>query len=105
MVSTPLTYAFPTVVVAGACSSAKSTAPVHPSPQTPHGSGPPLPHDVPATILSAPLALRPPESSDAGREEEKMDDDTIHKAKLTKLLEIEGYESVVAGEVPAMPSR
>ncbi len=40
-----------------------------------------------------PLALRRPDSSGAGCEEENMDD-ALRRAKLAKLIEIEGYESL-----------
>jgi hypothetical protein len=43
-------------------------------------------------IAVLPLALRRPNFSDAGCEEEIMDD-ALRQAKLAKLIEIEGYDS------------
>jgi len=46
-----------------------------------------------ATMNAAPPRPPPPESSGAGCEEEIMDD-ALRQAKLAKLIEIEGYESL-----------
>src|ERR1700681_4696257 len=43
--------------------------------------------------LRPPPRAPPPESSDAGSEEEKMDD-ALRQAKLAKLIEIDGYDSI-----------